>query len=239
VPASSGVVTCGGIWNLVLGICQLHSFSVELVGPLDVAASVEGFRRWGDDFIDHWDGRTLVRVLHATQRAVAYAVQTVGSISQPELRIEVADADDELPVAAAVRGMFVQAPAEALDRLVAEDRVVAELEGRYPGLRPALERHPLTALVRSISAQQVNLRWAVETRRRLVTAFGQRHQIGQYEVGASVRSGWPTRKWPTSEPCSSRLAKRSTLWALPGGCWAIRWALPSSTRCPTTRSCAG
>ena len=39
-----------------------------------------------------------------------------------------------------------------------------------------------TALVRSISAQQVNLRWAAETRRRLVVAFGVRLEVGGEEV---------------------------------------------------------
>ena len=36
----------------------------------------------------------------------------------------------------------------------------------------------LAALVRSISAQQVNLRWAATTRRRLAEAYGRRHVVG-------------------------------------------------------------
>jgi DNA-3-methyladenine glycosylase II len=39
-----------------------------------------------------------------------------------------------------------------------------------------------TGLVRSISAQQVNLRWAATTRRRLAEAFGERHLVGGEEV---------------------------------------------------------
>src|SRR4029450_13302666 len=34
-----------------------------------------------------------------------------------------------------------------------------------------------TALVRCISAQQVNLRWAVTTRRRLAESFGAQHEV--------------------------------------------------------------
>ena len=42
----------------------LISFEVKLHGPLDIAASVERFRRWGDDLIDLWYGGTMVRALH-------------------------------------------------------------------------------------------------------------------------------------------------------------------------------
>jgi len=40
----------------------------------------------------------------------------------------------------------------------------------------------LGALVRSISAQQVNLRWAATTRRRLAEAFGKRHLVAGHPV---------------------------------------------------------
>ena len=53
---------------------------------------------------------------------------------------------------------------------------------RYPGLRPVLQADLLTALVRAISAQQVNLRWATITRRRLAEAFGCPHTLGTHQV---------------------------------------------------------
>jgi 3-methyladenine DNA glycosylase/8-oxoguanine DNA glycosylase len=67
---------------------------------------------------------------------------------------------------------FARADA-ALDDLVAQDRAVATR------CRSALSRacgrcstpDPLTALVRSISAQQINLRWAAVIRRRLARAL--------------------------------------------------------------------
>jgi DNA-3-methyladenine glycosylase II len=40
----------------------------------------------------------------------------------------------------------------------------------------------LTALIRAISAQQVNLRWATITRRRLAEAFGCQHTLGTHQV---------------------------------------------------------
>ncbi len=71
---------------------------------------------------------------------------------------------------------FVQAHV-ALAHLVAADPIVAAADARFPGVRPLITHDPLTALVRSISAQQVNLRWAAEVRRRLAQRYGVPHQI--------------------------------------------------------------
>ncbi|MDE3078349.1 MAG: DNA-3-methyladenine glycosylase 2 family protein, partial [Chloroflexota bacterium] len=67
--------------------------------------------------------------------------------------------------------------------------VIHALDHRFPGIRPVVEPDPFTALVRSISAQQVNLTWAAVTRRRLAEAFGQRHEI----AGRVVYSYSPAR----------------------------------------------
>src|SRR5262249_49385676 len=56
------------------------------------------------------------------------------------------------------------------------------LEARYPGLRPVLQSDLLTALIRAISAQQVNLQWATTTRRRLAETFGCQHRLGSHQV---------------------------------------------------------
>jgi DNA-3-methyladenine glycosylase II len=66
--------------------------------------------------------------------------------------------------------------------LAAVDPVIAQLETRYRGVRPVLQSDPLTALVRFISAQQVNLKWAATTRRRLAEAFGHPHVLGEHRV---------------------------------------------------------
>jgi len=77
--------------------------------------------------------------------------------------------------------MFVTAP-DPLAELTAIDPVIARLEARYAGLRPVLQSDLLTALIRAISAQQVNLRWATITRRRLAEAFGYQHTLGPHQV---------------------------------------------------------
>lgn len=80
-------------------------------------------------------------------------------------------------MAAAIRGTFVSQPA-ALAELAAGDERISRLGGLYPGLVPVLVPDPFTALVRSISAQQVNLRWAATVRRRIAERYGVRHAVG-------------------------------------------------------------
>ena len=57
------------------------------------------------------------------------------------------------------------------------DPVIAALDQRFRGLRPVLQADVLTGLVRAVSAQQVNLRWAAITRARLALEVGVRHQV--------------------------------------------------------------
>jgi DNA-3-methyladenine glycosylase II len=81
--------------------------------------------------------------------------------------------------------MFITAP-EALETLMSHDPRIAELEANFRGLRPVLQAEPFTALVRSITAQQVNLKWAATTRRRLAECYGRRYTLGPHEVIALV-----------------------------------------------------
>ncbi|HEU5439479.1 MAG TPA: hypothetical protein VFU88_09325 [Ktedonobacterales bacterium] len=150
---------------------------VELPGPLDLAASLEMFRRAGDDGIDRFDGARLMRTLPLPDgQAVAYAATLAGTIKRPALEVTVAEPRDLPVVEAALRATFLMPPLE-YDLLLAEDAVVARLEARFRGLRQVRQFDLFAALVRSISAQQVNLRWAATTRRRLAEAFGERHEV--------------------------------------------------------------
>lgn len=144
--------------------------------------SVDRFRRWGDDGIDRWDGHTLVRVLRVAGSVVPFAAESVGTVEQPRLRVTLQEPSPSLSHGEGrgiFDGMFAQAD---LRGLVATDAVVADAERRFPGVRPVLERDPLTSLVRSVSAQQINLTFAAVVRKRLAQAFGRRHTVGELEV---------------------------------------------------------
>ncbi len=164
-----------------LAVAAPEGVVVRLPGPLDIPASLELFRRSGDDLIDRWDGVHLVRTLHIGGQSVAYAAASVGTIAEPALRMLVDDAAHLSEIERAMYAAFIPAPPE-FAVLLQRDPIIARLDAAYPGLRTVRQFDLLAALVRCISAQQVNLRWAVTTRRRLAEAFGERHQIGEHVV---------------------------------------------------------
>ena len=152
------------------------SFELELPGPLDPAASLEMFRRSGDDLLDRWDGRVFLRTIEIDGRAVAFATAFAGTRARPAVRVAIDDGRYAEPILAAVRATFVPSPRHFAE-LSRADPLLARLDARYRGFRPVLQLNLLGALVRCISAQQVNLRWASETRRRLAERFGDKHVV--------------------------------------------------------------
>lgn len=68
-------------------------------------------------------------------------------------------------------------PRQPLTELAAADEVVASLVRRFPGHRPPFVSDPFESLVTSVTAQQVNLTWALTTRRRLVERYGEQHEL--------------------------------------------------------------
>jgi DNA-3-methyladenine glycosylase II len=153
---------------------------LELDGPIDLAASLRHFGRWGDDGLDRWDGTTLVRTSRMADGQVGpYVATTAGNIASPRLLIDLPAAHAAMggEVVDAVRATFVALP-RALADVAATDGAVRDLAARYAGVRPVLVPDPFTALVRSVSAQQVNLTWASVVRRRLAERYGTRHEVG-------------------------------------------------------------
>lgn len=154
--------------------------TVELEPPLNLAASLRSFGRWGDDGIDRWDEHTLVRTVALDgERIVPLVARPTGDLSHPglELALPAIEAGDAAKVADLVRATFVTLPVE-LSALAATDERVDRLVALYEGIVPVLVPDPFTALIRSISAQQVNLRWASTVRRRLAERYGTRHEVG-------------------------------------------------------------
>ncbi|GIX47561.1 MAG: hypothetical protein KatS3mg131_1772 [Candidatus Tectimicrobiota bacterium] len=160
---------------------RLPTCQVTWPEPLDLPASLEGFRRWGDDGLERWDGRVLVRTARLAGESVPFACTVLGTVEAPAVRVQVAAARHLPAVARLVQEMVVRTPS-ALAALVARDAVIARLARHYRGVRPVLQSDPFAALVRAITAQQVNLRWAHTVRRRLAEAFGTRHRLGPFYV---------------------------------------------------------
>lgn len=156
---------------------------VPLTGPLEVAASVEMFRRWGDDLLDRWDGEVLLRTVRlAGGDAVAVAARPGGTLRSPRLHIAVDDARHLDVACAAAARWFVSVAPHTLRDLAHRDPVVRAADALLPGIRPVLQTDVLTALVRSVSAQQINLGFAAVVRARLAQRYGRRHVVDGREV---------------------------------------------------------
>ena len=117
----------------------LHTFTVQLAGPLDIPTSVELFRRWGDDLIDRWDGRVLVRTTRFEGRTIPFACTVIGSVEEPTIEVTVADSSHTSTVASMLNNMFVTAP-ESFAALAATDPVMARLETQYRGAASQVRR---------------------------------------------------------------------------------------------------
>jgi DNA-3-methyladenine glycosylase II len=157
------------------------SFPVELPAPLDVAASLELFRRHGDDLIDRWDGATLTRTLRVGREVIPYTAANVGALEAPALLVRAPSPASWDAIEAAIRATFLLPP-PSYPALLLADPTLAALDARFPGMRQARQFDLFAALVRCVSAQQVNLRWAATTRRRLAEAYGERHTLGERVV---------------------------------------------------------
>ena len=90
-----------------------YTFTVEFPAPLDIPASLDIFRRTGDDGIDRWDGRVLVRTIRVADTVVPFIGTVVGTVDAPALEVTVAHATQAPAVEHTVRTMFVTAPGAA------------------------------------------------------------------------------------------------------------------------------
>ena len=156
-------------------------FEVRLPPPLDFASSLEIFRRSGDDMLDRWDGQWLVRVTTDSAGIHPYACQVAGDIEAPVIRVLTRKQADRGAVEAAIKAAFLPLIIE-FEELCASDPLIAHLAVRHRGFRPVLQANLLTALVRCISAQQVNLKWAATVRRLLAELYGQSHRVGEHKI---------------------------------------------------------
>ncbi|MGH7878759.1 MAG: DNA-3-methyladenine glycosylase family protein [Candidatus Binataceae bacterium] len=164
-------------------MAESGQFELRLGGPLDFTQALAGFRRSGDDLLDRWDGEWLLRTLRLDRESVAYAARATGTIAAPALEVTAETAAQAKNIREAIKRSFPEIPLE-FQKLCADDPIIGRLARIHRGFRPVLHPDLLVALIRCISAQQVNLRWAATTRRRLAEKYGRRHEVR----GMAVRS---------------------------------------------------
>jgi len=156
---------------------SLCHFAVELPEPIDLHASLEVFRRPGDDLIDRWDGCRLLRSVPGPRSFIPYQCSTPDGGRHDHLDVLVRQPGERDVVEPAISRLFATANRH-FDELIDQDHIVRRLNAAHPGVRPVLQHDLFTALVRSVSAQQINLRWAATIRARLAQEYGDEHEMG-------------------------------------------------------------
>jgi DNA-3-methyladenine glycosylase II len=187
---------------------------VPVAGPVDLAGSLDVFRRSGDDLLDRWDGSRWLRTVAVDGRMVGVAARPAGTVARPALLVDAEAGADPRAAGRALAGGFVAAPA-ALAELTAADPVVARIAARFPGVGPVLQPDLLTAVVRAISAQQITLRFAAVLRARLARRYGHRHQV-QAPLAAAREPGAQGAPSPTQDPRPAP-APMDQVWSLDAG----------------------
>jgi DNA-3-methyladenine glycosylase II len=144
-------------------------------GPLDVAATLARYHRWGEDPTTRVDGDVLRRVLRLGERLLPYEVRAAGGVDDARLTITISrdGAEVERAVMAEVRRLYgLDFDLVGFYRMAKADAALAPLVEPLYGMRPTLAATPLEMLIGSISAQQVNLSFAFACRARLVRRWG-------------------------------------------------------------------
>ncbi len=156
-----------------------HSYVVQisLGRSIDAHTSLAPLGRWGDDLLDRFDGRRLVRTVRVDPNGplLPYSIEIPTAPTQTlEARLP---AGTPATAGELIAQTFIT-DADALAELTQRDPAIARLAQRYPRLVPVLIPDPFHALVRSISAQQINLTFASVIRQRLALSYGHRLEIG-------------------------------------------------------------
>jgi DNA-3-methyladenine glycosylase II len=162
-------------------MASVVQFELSVEGPLDLTPSLEVFRRSGDDLLDRWDGEWLIRTVRLDTGPTAYAARVAGTVEAPALTVMVDDAAQAEAIKNAIAQAIPGIPPE-WENVGRLDPVIGRLAQIHRGFRPMLHPDLMVALIRCISAQQVNLRWAATTRRRLAEKYGRRHLVGNQFV---------------------------------------------------------
>lgn len=155
-------------------------------GPLDVRATLARYHLWGEDPANRLVGDSFLRVLRLGERLVPYAVEWSGGVEDPRLRLRIPGARSGRVAEAVrreVRLIFgLEFDLRGFYRFAKGDPALAGLVEPLYGLRPSLAPNGLEMLVGTITAQQVNLAFAVSLRARVVRRYGRPAQMG----GATV-----------------------------------------------------
>ena len=145
-------------------------------GPLDVFLTLGRYRIWGEDAANRLGDGVFRRVLAMDGELHGYTLRWSGPPDEARLTITLPDSRSarvgEAVCAEVRRLLFLEADLPGFYRMAKADGVLQGLIAPFYGMRPTLAATPFEMLIGAITAQQVNLTFALTTRNRLVRRFG-------------------------------------------------------------------
>jgi DNA-3-methyladenine glycosylase II len=144
--------------------------------PLDVSQTLARYRIWGEDPSNRLHDGVFRRVLALDGELHGYALRWSGPPDDVRITITIPGSRSNR-VAEAVsrevgRLLFLDADVLGFYRAAKSDAGLQGLIGPFYGMRPTLAPTPFEMLVGAITAQQVNLAFAVTIRSRLSRRWG-------------------------------------------------------------------
>ena len=158
-------------------MCGLKRAFLSFPASLDIPGSLSFLSRNGDDYLDRWDGERWVRTVTTGDRNIPFSCRQRGTIRAPRVEV-LADTEDLTTVLEAAKISFIS-PGRGFSTLLRKDPVLSTLNRRFPGIRQVRQFDLFYGLLRAISAQQINLKWATVLRRRLAEAYGEKLSVGE------------------------------------------------------------
>jgi len=152
-------------------------FPLKVVPPFRLDLTVWALRRWPENKMDRWDGKTFRRALMLNGKPVEIAVTQIGSMTAPRLQATMTGVPFGPEVKSGVtetlnRMLGLQVDLKGFYRYAANDRRLAILARRFRGVKPPQFPSLFEALVNGIACQQFTLASGIQMLNRLSENFG-------------------------------------------------------------------
>lgn len=169
---------------MLAGVTETLAFTLQPERPYSLSRTAERLVHY-DDLLERYDANTdrLQRLLPVGRQLIHLEVSQLGSPAQAKLRVRLSGSgarETSARVSAEAyvgRALGARQKISGFYRRFREDPILGPAMRRERGLRVAGNASAFEALVTSILAQQINLKFAYSIRRELTLAFGRSTRI--------------------------------------------------------------
>lgn len=149
---------------------------------IDFEATLDRYRRYGTDLANRFEAGVFSKVVRTAGGPCLLSLYRAEDRIEMRLTPEDGASQPDSPtidaaIAAAGKILGLSFPLKVFYAFASGDPVLAAVVENHHGLRPNLQVDPFEMIVSSISAQQINLRFAYTVRSRLVAEFGEPHEF--------------------------------------------------------------